>query len=149
MTRERLRTSTRRSWSCARPVPFPHRGFREPTQFFCGAPVQPGKPYCLDCCQWAYVPLRTICSRDHLCNGSSGVGLAVPRQVTGLRQLVRDLPQGALPTFGPGAPELAGQLHGLRHQLSVGAPALNLHARSANISTPGSGTMAEIAQEVG
>ena len=37
---------------------FPIGGFREPAHLFCGAPVLPGKPYCLECCQRAYVPAR-------------------------------------------------------------------------------------------
>jgi hypothetical protein len=37
---------------------FPVGGLKEPAQFFCGQPAFALRPYCLECCQRAYVPAK-------------------------------------------------------------------------------------------
>jgi hypothetical protein len=37
---------------------FPVGGLKEPAQFFCGQPALALRPYCLECCQRAYVPAK-------------------------------------------------------------------------------------------
>ena len=37
---------------------FPLGRKNEPAEFFCGQPAVPHKPYCRECCQRAYVPIR-------------------------------------------------------------------------------------------
>ncbi len=42
----------------ARHCRFPLGGFRDPAVFFCGKPAELPKPYCRECCQRAYTPMK-------------------------------------------------------------------------------------------